>query len=175
MNTDDNSAMTSLPENAVEDDLKVTIGGLQIDVLEGAFSWYIRSLDSVVSRDLDARMAHLEIARGKGKITAILLVDDYPGIRPSQIAEVLMRDRPATGRIIEGMVAAGLIRREEDPADQRAQSLFITEKGQALAQEVRAIIRAQEEEFFDFIAPEDRAQFMRMLKRAYLNMRTKCS
>ena len=63
------------------------------------------------------------------------------------------------------------VRRSLD--DQRAQALFITEQGHALAQTVREIVRAQEDEFFDFIAPEDRAQFMGMLKRAYLNMRKK--
>ena len=156
-----------------DEDPKILINGLHIDVLEGAFSWHIRSLDAVVSSDLDRRMAHLDIARGKGKITAILLIDDYPGIRPSQIADVLMRDRPATGRIIDVLVNANLVRRESAPDDQRAHALFITKKGHALSLEVREIIRAQEAEFFDFIAPEDRAQFMRMLKRAYLNMRAK--
>jgi DNA-binding MarR family transcriptional regulator len=122
---------------------------------------------------LEARIAHLDVAKGKGKITTVLLVDDYPGIRPSQIAEVLMRDRPATGRIIDPLVSAGHIRREMSAEDQRAQALFITKKGHELAQEVRQIIRDQEEEFFDFIAPEDRQDFMRMLKRVYLNMRKK--
>ncbi|MCA0996225.1 MarR family winged helix-turn-helix transcriptional regulator [Alloyangia pacifica] len=161
------------PNPQRHDDPPIEIGGLRIDILEGAFSWYFRTMDAVVSRDLDKRMAHLEIAKGKGKITALLLVDDYPGIRPSQIAEVLMRDRPATGRIIDRLVASGVIRREAAPDDQRAQALFITERGHALSQEVREIIRQQEAEFFDFIEPEDRAQFMRMLKRAYLKMRTK--
>lgn len=156
-----------------EDDPEIIIGGLQIDVLEGAFSWYIRSLDSVVSADLDRRMAHLSIAQGKGRITALLLVDDYPGIRPSQIAGVLMRDRPATGRIVDRLVQAGAVRRETAPDDLRAQALFITPTGHRLADEIRDIVRAQEAEFFDFIPEADRGQFMRMLKRAYLNMRKK--
>lgn len=167
--------MTKAPsdQDVLDIDAPITIGGLHVDVLDGAFSWYIRSLDSAVSRDLDERMAHLDVAKGKGKITALLLVDDYPGVRPSQIAEVLMRDRPATGRIIDALVKAGDIRRETDTEDQRAQALFITERGHAVAEEVRQIIRVQEEEFFDFIAPDDRREFMRMLKRAYLNMRKK--
>ncbi len=150
-----------------------TVAGLRIDVLDEAFSWYIRSIDAVVSRDLDQRTAHLDVAKGKGKITTILLVDGNPGIRPSQIAEVLLRDRPATGRIIDHLVKAGDIRREADADDQRAQALYITEKGSALAQEVREIIRAQENDFFDFIPSEDREEFMRVLKRAYINMRNK--
>ncbi|HEY0274929.1 MAG TPA: MarR family transcriptional regulator [Paenirhodobacter sp.] len=156
-----------------EDDPPLIIAGHGIDVLEGAFSWYIRSLDSVVSRDLDARMAHLEVARGKGKITALLLIDDYPGIRPSEIAKVLMRDRPTTGRIIDRLVVAGIVQRTTSDDDQRAHSLTITPAGHELADKVRAIVREQEQQFFDFIAPEDRQQFMRILKRTYTRMRQK--
>lgn len=165
--------MTKPPTSPEQEAEPFTVAGLRMDVLEGAFSWYIRSIDAVVSRDLDQRTAHLDVAKGKGKITTLLLVDSYPGIRPSQIAEVLMRDRPATGRIIDHLVQAGDIRREIDAEDQRAQALYITEKGSALAQEVRDIIRAQEDDFFDFIPSEDRDEFKRMLQRAYMNMRNK--
>lgn len=145
--------------------------GMHVEVLESAFSYYIRAIDAVVSRDLDRRMAHVEMARGKGKITALLLIDGYPGIRPSVIAEVLMRDRPATGRIIEQLVAHGLVERGQAEDDQRAQSLRATGKGRLAAAEVRRIIRRQEAEFFDFIAPEDRAHFMAILRRTYLRLR----
>lgn len=168
--------MTELPDPAgVKDggEPLVVINGLHLDVLEGAFSYYIRVMDMVVSRDLDQRMAGLEVAHGKGKITTLLLVDDYPGIRPSMIAEVLMRDRPSTGRIIDGLVDHGLIRRQTDAQDQRAQVLSITPHGHEVAERVRQVVREQEQDFFDFIAPEDRQQFMRLLKRAYLGMRQK--
>jgi DNA-binding MarR family transcriptional regulator len=165
--------MTKPPTPSENEAQPFTVAGLRMDVLEGAFSWYIRAIDAVVSRDLDQRTAHLDVAKGKGKITALLLVDGHPGIRPSQIAEVLMRDRPATGRIIDHLVKAGDIRRESDADDQRAQALYITDKGSALAQEVRDIIREQQDDFFDFIPPEDRDEFMRMLQRAYINMRNK--
>ncbi|RWR09057.1 MarR family winged helix-turn-helix transcriptional regulator [Paenirhodobacter populi] len=155
------------------DDPPLVIAGHRIDVLEGAFSWYIRSLDSFVSRDLDERMAHLPVARGKGKVTALLLIDDYPGIRPSEIAEVLMRDRPSTGRIIDTLVSAGLAHRDISADDQRAHALSITDAGHAVAEQVRAVVRQQEAEFFDFIAPEDRAQFLSILKRTYMRMRQK--
>lgn len=67
------------------DEPHIEIGGMRIDILEGAFSYYIRSLDAVVSRDLDRRMADLEVAKGKGKITTLFLVDDYPGCAPRRL------------------------------------------------------------------------------------------
>lgn len=146
------------------------IHGHRIDVLENAFSWYIRILEILVSRDLDGRMAGIGIAKGKGKITTLLLIDGYPGIRPSAIADILLMDRPAMGRILHGMEKNGLILRATDPNDMRAQSLSITPAGSAMAQNVRRVIAEQEAEFFDFIPRDDREQFMRILKRAYTRM-----
>lgn len=95
---------------------------INLDVLEDTLSFYIRTINLAVSRDLDARLDGLDVAKGTGKITTLLLVDDYPGIRPSVIAHLTMRDRSAMGRIIDQMVSHDLIRREVSQEDSRAQS-----------------------------------------------------
>lgn len=145
---------------------------VDLDVLENMLSFYVRVMDSVLSRDLDERLKELEVARGKGKITALFLIDSHPGIRPSVIAELAMKDRSATGRILDDFKAHGLITREISEHDSRAQNLFITEKGAALAAKVRAIVVDQSEDFFDHIIPRDeQEQLMGILKRAYLRLR----
>lgn len=149
----------SLDEVAVD-----TFGG---DVLAGAFSFYIRALDFWVTRELERRMAHLPIARGKGKITAILVIDRSPGITPSEIAALLMRDRPATGRMLDEMVKHGLLSRERVAEDQRATGLFITPEGHRVADEIRSVIQGQEDEFYDFIPEGERAELLRLLRSAY--------
>lgn len=145
---------------------------VDLDVLENMLSFYVRVLDSVLSRDLDERLKDLEVARGKGKITALFLIDSHPGIRPSVVAELAMKDRSATGRILDDFKAHGLITRKVSEYDSRAQNLFITEKGAALAAKVRAIVVDQSEDFFDHIIPRDeQEQLMGILKRAYLRLR----
>lgn len=145
---------------------------VDLDVLENMLSFYVRVMDSVLSRDLDERLKELEVARGKGKITALFLIDSHPGIRPSVIAELAMKDRSATGRILDDFNAHGLITRKVSEHDSRAQNLFITEKGAALAAKVRAIVVDQSEDFFDHIIPRDeQEQLMGILKRAYLRLR----
>lgn len=137
------------------------------DVLAGAFSFYIRALDFWVTRELERRMAHLPIARGKGHITAILVIDRTPGVTPSEIATLLMRDRPATGRMLDKMASEGLLERQRDNADQRSIGLFITPKGREVAQEIRQVIQGQEDEFYDFIPAEERQELLRLLRSAY--------
>lgn len=140
---------------------------INIDVLEDTLSFYIRTINIAVSRDLDERLEGLDVAKGTGKITTLLLVDDYPGIRPSVIAHLILRDRSAMGRLIDQMVDHDLIRREVSPEDSRAQELYITETGAALAVKIREIVPRQSREFFSFIPEDEQQQVMDILRRAY--------
>ena len=82
---------------------------VDLDVLEDTLSFYIRTMNIAVSRDLDARLEGCDVARGTGKITTLLLVDSHPGIRPSVIAQIIMHDRSAMGRLIEQMIEHDLL------------------------------------------------------------------
>ncbi|MBN9072776.1 MAG: MarR family transcriptional regulator [Rhizobiales bacterium] len=144
-----------------------SVSEVDLDILEDTLSFYIRAIDIAVSRDLDERLEGLEVAKGKGKITTLLLVDSHPGIRPSVIARLIFRDRSATGRLMEQMEQHGLLTRRVSSNDNRAQELYITEKGAALAAKVRTIVPKQSKDFFDFISPEEQVQLMAILKRAY--------
>ncbi|SMO87435.1 MarR family winged helix-turn-helix transcriptional regulator [Paracoccus laeviglucosivorans] len=146
--------------------------GIDLDVLENTLSFYIRVMDSQVSRNLDQRLDRLEVARGKGKITALFLIDGNPGIRPSVLAELILKDRSATGRILDSFEAHGLIERRDSAKDNRALECFITPKGAALAAKVRAIVVDQSTAFFDRIIPRDeQTVLMGILKRAYHRLR----
>lgn len=140
---------------------------LDLDVLENTFSFYIRILDMAVSRDLDRHMAKLEVARGKGKISALLLIDSHPGIRPSIISQLTLSDRSATARVLEHLDRHGLIRRKTAHDDSRAQELYVTDKGATTACEVRRIVTQQSESFFRFIPQEEQVVVIDILRRAY--------
>ncbi|MFD2249886.1 DNA-binding MarR family transcriptional regulator [Pseudochelatococcus lubricantis] len=144
---------------------------VDIDVLENTLSFYIRVIDLSVSKDLDDRLKTLEVAKGKGKITALLLIDSHPGIRPSVIAQLAMKDRSAMGRILDHFEKQGLIERRMSPADSRAQELYTTPKGAALARTVRSIVTRQSEDFFKIIPEDEQKILMDILKRAYERLR----
>jgi DNA-binding MarR family transcriptional regulator len=158
------------PKDAISAATASHVDHVDLDVLENVLSFYIRVIDTSVSRDLDARLANLEVA--KGKITALLLIDSHPGIRPSVVAELAFRDRSAMGRILDTLEAQGLIFRKTSVEDSRAQELYITPKGAALAVKVRTIAVQQSEDFFDRIIPrEEQAVLIDILKRAYGRLR----
>jgi DNA-binding MarR family transcriptional regulator len=147
-----------------------TIEDVDLDVLEDTLSFYIRTMNIAVSRDLDARLDGCDVARGTGKITTLLLVDSHPGIRPSVIAQIIMKDRSAMGRLIEQMIEHDLLRRQTSASERRAQELYVTPKGAELAATIRPIVTKQSKDFFSFIAEEEQAQVMDILRRAYRQM-----
>lgn len=139
---------------------------VDLGVLDGALSFFIRSINIAVTRDLNDRLDGLDLARGTGKITTLFLVENHPGIRPSVIADVIFKDRSAMGRILDDMAEAGLIRREVAESDQRAQALFLTDTGAELAVSVRGIVR-QSRDFFAGTDDADYAEVLRLLRKIY--------
>lgn len=142
-----------------------------LDVLEDLLSFYVRSVNYALSNDLDRRLEGLEVARGTGKITALLLIDSDPGIRPSAIARATLRDRPSISRIVAPMAAAGLIEQTTDESERRAQNLRATARGHEVAERVRAIVDAQNEAFFASLSDDDHAHLLRILRDLYLKIR----
>ncbi|PSH65425.1 MarR family winged helix-turn-helix transcriptional regulator [Phyllobacterium sophorae] len=147
-----------------------SIEHVNLDVLENTLSFYIRTMNIAVSRDLDARLDGLDVARGTGKITTLLLVDSHPGIRPSVIAQIIMKDRSAMGRLIDQMIDHDLLVRQTSARERRAHELFVTAKGAELAAKIRPIVTKQSNDFFSFIVEEEQAQLMDILRRAYRKM-----
>lgn len=139
-----------------------------LDVLEDLLSFYVRSANYLLSRDLDRRLTGLEVARGTGKITTLLLIDSHPGVRPSAIARATLRDRPTLSRTVAPMIEAGLIEQRRSETEGRAVALYITPRGHAVAETVRGIVKAQSEAFFAPLSPADRGHLLRILRKLYL-------
>ncbi|UHD43877.1 MarR family transcriptional regulator [Aureimonas altamirensis] len=139
---------------------------VDLGILDETLSFYVRLINTAVSRDLDQRLQGLDVARGTGKVSTLLLVDRHPGIRPSLIADVIMKDRSAIGRIVDEMVRQGLMERVPSQADSRALGLFLTTRGTELAVTVREIVR-QSRHFFDELDQADYDAAVTLLRKIY--------
>lgn len=134
--------MEDHPAAAAGEAVVASPDSIDLDVLDTALSFFIRALNIAVSRDWELRIQDLGPVRGVGKVTALLLVGRHPGIRPSVVAQVLMKDRSEVGRILDGLEESNLLTRRTSAADSRARALFLTPEGEAMADEVRRRIGA---------------------------------
>lgn len=141
---------------------------IDFDIFADLLSFYIRTANLLVSRDLDAQMAPLALAGGTGKISTLLLVGANPGIRPSVLAHFILKDRSAMGKLLEQLERAGLIVQRVSASERRARELYLTQKGEAVAERVRAVARAQSNAFFAVLSEAERTSLLGILKKLYM-------
>ena len=125
--------------------------------LELLLSFYIRRVNIAVSRHLDKKLSGLDVAKGTGKIGTLLIVSRHPGISPSEVADIILRDRSSMGRLLVRMEAQGLILRKISPHDQRSLALYLTPAGHRLAEKVTQLTRQQDDEFFYMVTASEKA------------------
>ncbi len=86
-------------------------------------------------------------------------------LAPSRLAERMGMTRGAITKLADRLIGKSLLVRAADPADGRAQTLALTPAGRALVPGLAALADANDAEFFDHLAPDDRAALLRILRR----------
>ena len=140
---------------------------IEFAVFDGLLSFFIRSVNLIVSRDLDEKMGGLPLAGGTGKISTILLVGANPGIRPSVLAHFIQKDRSAMAKLIERMERAGLLEQKISTSERRAKELYLTDKGRGLVPKVTSRILRQDNDFFSVLSHEERRHLLVLLRKVY--------
>ncbi|RYC29934.1 MarR family transcriptional regulator [Lichenibacterium minor] len=140
---------------------------IDFDIFGTLLSFYVRTVNILVSQDLDARMERLLLAGGTGKIATLLLVGANPGIRPSVLAHVIRKDRSAMGKLLDAMGGAELVEQRVSPAERRARELYLLPKGEALRARVRDVALTQDRDFFSVLDGGERAQLLGLLRKVY--------
>jgi DNA-binding MarR family transcriptional regulator len=72
--------------------------------------------------------------------------------------------RGTVSKLAERLIDKGLLVRSANSEDARAHTLALTAKGRALVPELAALADANDSEFFDHLAPDDRAALLRILR-----------
>ncbi|MGN6207181.1 MarR family winged helix-turn-helix transcriptional regulator [Asticcacaulis sp.] len=89
---------------------------------------------------------------------------DADTIAPSRLAERMGMTRGAITKLADRLIAKGLVSRQANPEDARAQTLTITAAGQGLIPELSALADSNDAEFFGHLTPVERAEIERLLK-----------
>lgn len=77
------------------------------------------------------------------------------GVRQGALAEALGVEGPSLVRVLDQLVAAGLMERREDTHDRRAKTLHLTEAGNALRKQVEDVLVELRRRLFDGVSEAD--------------------
>jgi DNA-binding MarR family transcriptional regulator len=89
---------------------------------------------------------------------------DEDALAPSRLAERMGMTRGAISRLAERLIAKSMLTRTADPDDGRGQTLALTPAGRTLVPELAKLADANDAEFFDHLAPDDRVALQRILR-----------
>lgn len=92
-------------------------------------------------------------------------VEQNPGTDQVAIARMIGLDRSTVSNVIDRLAARELVFRENHATDGRRRCLFATERGGALLARAFAPAAAAQERLLAPLAPEERGQLLRLLRR----------
>jgi MarR family transcriptional regulator for hemolysin len=87
------------------------------------------------------------------------------GITQVELAARVGIGGPSLIRLLDRLVASGLVSRQVDPADRRARRLYLTGSGEDLFHRIEAVIDGLRESLLAGIAPEEIDTCVRVLER----------
>ncbi len=99
------------------------------------------------------------------ELRVLRLIDDKPGVRFTQLAQMTKFERSATSRILSRLIKAGLVRRRINEDDARQFELFTTAKTKALRAEAAPLSLAFEELMLKPLTPEEQKNFRATLNK----------
>lgn len=111
---------------------------------------------------------HMRRSRGPGisvpQFRVLTYLNRTDGASLSATADRVGLSLPAMSRLIDGLVARGLIRREESPRDRRFVVLRLTSEGRELVHTARAVAQAHLAETLAALSPAQRVQVVHVMQ-----------
>jgi len=115
---------------------------LRTEKMEAYFGYLVRRLDNKIYASFLDSLAHEDIT--PARFTALSIIGANPGVRQVDIARVLDIARPAALKLVNQLVALGLVEAHPIPSDKRIGALALSEKGLAKLAEYECAVRDHE-------------------------------
>lgn len=95
----------------------------------------------------------------------VLLISRFgaDGVRPGVLAVALGLEASSLVRVVDQLIASGLLERHEDPNDRRARILRLTDDGRQAAEQMDQALRPFRRKLFGAFAPGDVEACLRVL------------
>ena len=152
--------MKSLHEIGAEEAEDDT-GGIPLGLLGEAVGYALRRAQLAVFADFIRSLAPLDIR--PGQFSVLLVLQQNPGLRQSQVADALGIKRANFVTLLDGLEARGLTRRVPVREDRRAVALHLTEAGEALVARMRELWAEHEARVTARLGEQGKAELLRLL------------
>jgi DNA-binding MarR family transcriptional regulator len=124
--------------------------------------YWLRYVSNHVSQAFARKVAAHGVTVAEWVLMRQLLDDE--ALAPSRLAERMGMTRGAISKLADRLIAKSLLVRTADPRDGRAHTLSLTWAARSMVPKLAALADTNDAEFFDHLAPKDRAALLRALQ-----------
>ncbi len=121
--------------------------------LEAHIGYRLRQVSNHVSHSFARKLAAEDVTAAEWVLMRMLY--DKPPTPPSRVAEAMGFTRGAITKLADRLIAKGLVIREADTRDGRAQTLALTAKGRRITPKLAALADQNEAECFGHLSKQD--------------------
>ena len=136
--------------------------------LTGKLGFHLRLAHEATQQTLAAALAETGLAPVHADTLA--LIGMHPGIKPSEIAQALGRDRSSITAALHALEGNGLVRRQATTRDRRTALLYPTDAGSVALQTISAVVQSQDALLDRIIGPDDKVRLIELLHRIHATL-----
>lgn len=92
-------------------------------------------------------------------------IHKYPGILQEELSDITFRDQSVVWKGIDKLVEQGYTRRLRDKLDRSSYALYLTEEGEKIVLEYRALLDKGDNAFLQKLTDEERENFLKLFDK----------
>ena len=112
-----------------------------------------------------AALAQYDVTPSQVRAIRVLAIHDSGGVRSKDLAEHLRIAPRSATEVVDALEEKGLVTRSPDPGDRRATLVSLSDRGRALAEEVRRTRGVASEQLLERLTQTDREDLARILRK----------
>lgn len=136
---------------------------LRTEQMEAYFGYLVRRLDNKIMGSFLGALSDEEIT--PARFTALSIISANPGVRQVDIARALEVARPAALKVVNQLIALGLVEAHPIPSDKRIGALALSAKGQAKLAAYEQAVREHEARVCAPLSGAERETLTQLLRK----------
>ena len=100
----------------------------------------------------------------------LIALRESPGLSQAEMAQRVRADAPTVSRTVSALLERGLLRSEPDPDDRRRSRMYLSARGERLAQELASVARDVRAALVDGMDEDEVAALRQGLQRVIANL-----
>lgn len=116
-------------------------------------------------RQVNAAIGELGIR--PAQFSVLVMAEAYPGITQSELAQCLNVDPPRMVNLLHNLEEHGLALRVRNKVDRRSHGIFLTKRGEAELQSLKARVHEAEDTHLGELSSQERDTLLQLLQRLF--------